>query len=228
MTSQPKSIVHQIFRVAKSVSQTCKNITKRKKPSKTFDHSSVSGETPTTVAADTNSQSLHEEHDDAEESLSADSFERVVSEIYSDELEEDKKLEESGVFSSWQKQGEYRTVTQDDILDKCFHMNAGKVVLYFYSSERHLEQGEYLDKQLTQLASLFRGCKVLRVEGSFAPLVARKLNVKKFPTIVAINNGNFENCLSDMEGKKQGFVQEWFFKTGFVNFPGVITMLDKK
>jgi len=180
------------------------------------------GETPKSVAADSNTQSLHEEYDDDEESLSVESLvELVVSEIYSDELEEDKKLEESEVFSSWQKQGEYRTVTQDDILDKCFGKNAGKVVLYFYSSERHLEQGEYLDKQLTQLASLFRGCKVLRVEGSLAPLVARKLNVKRFPTIVAINNGNLEDCLSDIEGKKQGFVQEWFFKTGFVNFPGV-------
>ena len=129
-------------------------------------------------------------------------------------------LEESLVFSSWQQQGEYRTVTQDDILDKCFGKSAGKVVLYFYSSE-DLEQGEYLDQRLTQLASLFRGCKFLRVEGSLAPLIARKLNVKKFPTIVAMNNGNFEGCLSDMEGKKQGFVQEWFFKTGFVNFPGV-------
>jgi hypothetical protein len=222
MTSPPKSIVHQIFQVAEFVSRTSKNITKRKKPSKTFDSLySPSGEIPTTVAADSNTTSLHEEYDDDGESHSAESFEQAVSEIYSDELEKDKKLEESEVFSSWQKQGEYRTVTQDDILDKCFGKNAGKVVLYFYNSERHLEQGEYLDKQLTQLASLFRGCKVLRVEGSLAPLVARKLNVKRFPTIVAINNGNLEDCLSDMEGKKQGFVQEWFFKTGFVNFPGV-------
>ena len=188
---------------------------------------SHSGEAPTTVAADSNSQSLHEEYDNDEESPGADNYELVVSEIYSDELEEDKKLEEYEVFSSWQKQGEYRTVTQDDILDKCLGNNAGKVVLYFYNSERHLEQGEYLDKQLTQLASLFRGCKVLRVEGCLAPLVARKLNVKKFPTIVAINNGKLEDCLSDMEGKKQGYVQEWFFKTGFVNFPGFTMFEDK-
>ena len=116
-------------------------------------------------------------------------------------------------------EGEYRTVTQDDILDKeCLRKNAGRFVLYSYGSE-DLEQGEYLDKRLTQLACLCRGCKFLRVEGSLlAPLlIARKLHVKKFPTIVAMNNGNFKNCFSDMEGKNEGFVQECFFMTGFVN-----------
>jgi hypothetical protein len=226
MTHQPKSIIHQIFRVAKSLSRRTE-ITKKdkKKPrssKKKIDHDldTSSGHTLSTVLSAPTTQSLHEDEDSQSE---IDEDEASPSEILSGELpppEEKKLLVDSGVFSSWQKKGEYRTVTQDDIIDKCLGKNAGMVVIHFYSSEE-LEQGEHLDKQLTQLASLFRGCKFLRVEGSRAPLMARKLNVKKFSTIVAINNGNFKHSLSDTEGKKQGFVQEWFFKTGFVNFfPG--------
>jgi hypothetical protein len=241
MTPPTKSIIHQLVRlerkVVKSVvSRTSSFTTKKdkKKPSKMNktlypleDNSSAHTSTTVLVTAPS-TQPLDKYDDDGEEdslSSSDQSFFDVVSEIYNDELTEEKKLEESGVFASWQTQGEYRTVTQDDIIDKCLRSNVGKVVLYFYSNEDP-EQREYLDKQLTQMANLFRGCKFLRVEGSLAPLMARKLKVKKFPTIVAMDNGNFVSCLSDTEGKKQGFVQEWFFKIDFVSFPpGLITML---
>jgi thioredoxin-like negative regulator of GroEL len=112
--------------------------------------------------------------------------------------------------------GGYRTITQDELIDSRLGRKTGKIILHFFSEDS--EQAEYLDQQMTQLASLFRGCTFLRVEGRYAPLIARKLNVKQFPSIVAVRNGEAVDCIRDFKSREDGFVQEWFFKTGFVGF----------
>jgi thioredoxin-like negative regulator of GroEL len=90
----------------------------------------------------------------------------------------------------------------------------------FYSSDEESEEREYryLDKQLTQLAELFICCKFVRVDSCRAPLMVRKLNVKQFPTIVAMRKGEVVDSLTEMKHQIPGFVQKWFFKTGFVGF----------
>ena len=97
--------------------------------------------------------------------------------------------------------GDYRTINQNEFLQECMGDASENVttIVHFFDSEDDTAT-KTLDSLLEELAIQYTNVKFVRINGKLCPYVAPKMNIKRFPTVLALDGGgNTIDKLCDFE-----------------------------
>mmetsp|Transcript_60593 Transcript_60593/g.84271 ORF Transcript_60593/g.84271 Transcript_60593/m.84271 type:complete len:231 (-) Transcript_60593:35-727(-) len=103
--------------------------------------------------------------------------------------------------------GDYRTITMNEFFKECLITDCeGSAVVHFF--DENDPASIELDQTLKRLGEKYTACKFLRIDGSGASFVCKKLSIDTFPTVLAIRNKIVLDRLVDFTGTDSEF-EKW-------------------
>jgi hypothetical protein len=110
--------------------------------------------------------------------------------------------------------GDYRTINQNEFFIECMINGEGasSVIHFFDKDSTHSME---MDALLEIMAKKFTTCKFLRIDSAWTQFVAAKLGIKKFPTVLAIQNKVILDRLTfeEMDYFSEEFLHGWLVRT---------------
>ena len=204
MTAEPQSIIHHVIRLERKIVQSLvvsprrrgrKNAKKGKCNSQDDlhkDSSDLTGNSLCAIEDTVGTQPLHSDDDDDDTYSLGSDYDATY--------------------------GVYRTINQNEVFQECFGPCDDCIMIHFFS-EHEAQQCEFIDSELSVLATKHMSCKFLRINGRLAPFFTAKLNVKALPSVVCIRSGEVLSCLSVFDTDKTGFLEDWLLASGLIVLP---------
>ena len=110
----------------------------------------------------------------------------------------------------------YRTITQNDIFGACFGLNSGTSVVHFFGE--NCDTSNSIDTQLEIFCARQTTTNFFRINGRLALFVIKKFRVRKFPSVVVIEDGEVLDVLEQFDDDNPSLLQDWLEKTAGVVF----------
>ena len=110
----------------------------------------------------------------------------------------------------------YRTITQNDIFGACFGLNSGTSVVHFFGE--NCDTSNSIDTQLEIFCARQTTTNFFRINGRLALFVIKKFRVRKFPSVVVIEDGEVLDVLEQFDDENPSLLQDWLEKTAGVVF----------
>jgi hypothetical protein len=110
--------------------------------------------------------------------------------------------------------GEYRTINQNEFFIECMINGEGaSSVIHFFDKDS--TESMEMDALLEIMAKKITTCKFLRIDSAWTQFVASKLGIKKFPTVLAIQNKVILDRLTfeETDHFSEEFLHGWLVRT---------------
>lgn len=118
---------------------------------------------------------------------------------------------ESGQLST----GSLRTINQNEFLMECLVQGQGSSVIHFFDNSS--QHSQVLDTHLQALALRLPTCKFLRIDSNWTHFVASKLQITKFPTLLALQDKIVLDRLTDFGSSRTPMsrleLERWLTRT---------------
>jgi thioredoxin-like negative regulator of GroEL len=120
--------------------------------------------------------------------------------------------------------GQYRTITQDELLPECTGSSEWVAIHFFH---KEFQRCQVIDHHLKQIAARHISCKFLRLDAEKAPFFVSKLVIRALPTLIVFQDGKAIDRLVGFEGltsrkDPDNFpthkLQQWLADTGAIDF----------
>ena len=193
MSTEPQSIVHQVVRLERKVTQSIASSVRRMRKR----HAQSSFVPPADIEACIENTSRHTDQlSQASSTSGSTTTPSGVSSSYSSASDDDSF---QSLESTWFGGSDdlYKTITQNELMSICLIGDSSVSVVHFFD-ESSLMCDE-IDNQLEQASQKRMDCKFHRINGSLAPFIASKLRIQSFPAVIVFSNGSVIDRMSKFE-----------------------------